>query len=450
MRVAIVGGGVTGLSTAYYLSRARVPATLIEKDRRLGGVIQTSRIEGCVVEGGPDSFLAAKPWALDLIGELGLASQVIGSNDHRRVTYILKHGRLIPLPDGLMMVVPTKLRPLVSSPLLSWRTKLCMGLEWFRRPVQALPDRSVEEFLLDHYGRESVDYLAEPLLAGVYGGDPAALSAASVLPRFVEMEAKYGSLTRGTQASMRTGASAAVGSLFRTLSGGLGDLIHALESAIAPHVSILNGRAESLQRTASGWRLRVNGDWLDASHVVLACPAWQAAAALGSVHAELAALLDTIPYTSSLTIALGYRRAELNHPLNGFGFLVPKRERRHVLACTWVGTKFEHRVPDDMALLRCFLTGESLGQTDDTLAAFVRAELRDIMGITADPLFVKIARWPRSMAQYTVGHTQRVTRIEALEGQLPGLHLAGNAYHGIGIPDCIRGGKEAVARITAV
>src|SRR5690349_7732103 len=195
-KVIIVGGGISGLSAAWYLSKSGIRPTLIEKDARLGGVIRTDSMHGCTVEGGPDSFLAAKPWAMDLIRELGLADQVIGSNDHLRVTYILKNGKLVPLPDGLMMMVPTKILPLVGTSLLSWGTKIRMGLEYMRRPKGPQPDRSVYDFLLDHYGEESVDYLAEPLLAGVYGGDPKQMSVNSVLARFVEIERKYDSLTR--------------------------------------------------------------------------------------------------------------------------------------------------------------------------------------------------------------------------------------------------------------
>ncbi len=221
-KVLIVGGGISGLSAAYYLNKAGVRPTLIEKSAQLGGVIRTSVQQGCVIEAGPDSFLAAKPWAMDLIREVGLADQVIGSNDHLRVTYILKHGKLVPLPDGLMMMVPTKILPLVGTKLLSWGTKIRMGLEFLRRPPKAaLADRSVYDFLLDHYGQESIDYLAEPLLAGVYGGDPREMSVNSVLARFVEIETKYGSLTRGVLAAPRPKGSGS-GSLIPHAEAGLG------------------------------------------------------------------------------------------------------------------------------------------------------------------------------------------------------------------------------------
>jgi oxygen-dependent protoporphyrinogen oxidase len=455
VQVVIVGGGISGLSAAYYLSKVGIRSLLVERRERLGGVITTEVVDGCVIEGGPDSFLAAKPWAMDLIRDLGLEGEVIGSNDHLRVTYIRKKGRLVPLPDGLMMMVPTRILPVASSSLLGWGTKLRMGLEWFRRPDERSgADRSVAEFIEDHYGAEAVDYLAEPLLAGVFGGDPARLSVVSVLPRFAEIERKYGSLTRGVLASMGAGAKdAGGGSLFRTLKGGLGQLVGALEKAIAGKCEVRRGEVRELHRDgARGWRVRLGEEWIESRHVVLACPAYEAARLVSKVSPELAGVLGEIDYSSSMTVALGYELATLGHPLNGFGFLAPKRERRRLIACTWVGTKFSHRAPETRALLRCFLGGatdaSALEESDESIIGAVREELREIMGVTAEPLFHRISRWPRSMAQYTVGHSRRLERIEATLRALPNLHLAGNAYTGIGLPDCIRMGKGAAERIS--
>jgi oxygen-dependent protoporphyrinogen oxidase len=442
-RALIVGGGISGLSAAYYLSKAGIRPTLLERKPRVGGVIQTSVQQGCVLEAGPDGFMAAKPWAMNLIRELGLEDQVIGSNDHTRHTYIVKKGKLIPMPDGLMMMVPTKFLPLLETPLFSWGAKLRMGLEIFRQPRGPQPDRSVYEFLLDHYGQESIDYLAEPLLAGVYGGDVRGMSVNSVLGRFVEIESKYGSLTRGALAQPRPKSPG--GSFLQTLKGGLGQLIEALR----PSADVIQADVETVENSGDGFRVRANGDWLQAEHLVIATPAGDAAPVLNAMQPELAGLLADIPYTSSTTLSLGYRKNTFDHPLIGHGFLVPKKERKHIFGCTWVGNKFDYRVPPNMVVLRCFLGGDAMPLGDQAIVDAARADLHSIMNLEAEPVFHNIARWPHSMAQYTVGHEKRIARIEELARRIPGLYLAGNAYHGIGIPDCVRMGQEAATAITA-
>jgi len=443
-KVVIIGGGISGLSAAYYLNKAGLRPTIVERAQQLGGVIRTTTQQGCLLEGGPDSFMAAKPWAMELIREVGLGDQVIGSNDHLRVTYILKKGKLVPLPDGLMMMVPTKIMPLIGTNLLTWGTKIRMGLEFLRRaPKAPLPDRSVYDFLLDHYGQESIDYLAEPLLAGVYGGDPREMSVKSVLGRFAEIEAKYGSLTRGVLAAPKPKGSGSGGSLFRTLKNGLGQLVDALK----PSADTIHGEVDALERNGSEFRVRVNGNWIDATHVVVATPAGDAAKLLQPWNGNISNLLNAVPYTSSVTMSLGYRKDTFDHPLNGFGFLVPKRERKLMAACTWVGNKFSYRVPDDMVLLRCFMGGDALKESDDSLVEHAVAELRRIMGLQAKPVFHSISRWANSMAQYTVGHEKRVQELEGILQKVPNLYLAGNAYRGIGLPDCVKMGKDAATRI---
>jgi protoporphyrinogen/coproporphyrinogen III oxidase len=441
-KALIIGGGISGLSAAYYLSKAGIRPTLLERKPRVGGVIQTSVQQGCVLEAGPDGFMAAKPWAMNLIRELGLAEQVIGSNDHSRITYIVRNGKLIPMPEGLMMMVPTKFLPLAETKLLSWGAKIRMGLEIFRQPRGPQPDRSVYEFLLDHYGEESIDYLAEPLLAGVYGGDPRQMSVNSVLARFVELESTYGSLTRGALAAPRPPNPG--GSFLQTLKGGLGQLIEALR----PSADVIQADVEAVENSGgSGFRVRANGDWLESEHVVVATPAGHAAPILQLLQPELASLLAGIPYTTSITLALGYRKNTFDHPLIGHGFLVPKKERKYIFGCTWVGNKFDYRVPANMVVLRCFLGADAMPLTDEALIYAARSDLHSFMGLEAEPVFHNIARWPISMAQYTVGHEKRVTRIEELVQAIPGLYLAGNAYHGIGIPDCVRMGQEAATKI---
>jgi len=446
--VIIVGGGIAGLSAAYDLSNAGVAHTLIEKQPRLGGVIETRQWDDCVMECGPDSFISAKPEAMTLIRELGLEGDVIGSKDEERVTYIQRHGKLVRLPEGTTMFVPTRPSSMLASPLVSWGTKVRMGLELLRRP-KTYPDRSVSEFVTDHFGRETLDYLAEPLLSGVYGGDPDLLSAPSVLPRFVEMERTKGSLARALMAS-RGGAKRSE-PLFRTLKGGLGCLVERL----AAKANVTQGTAEAIERNIDlkkrGFRVRINGDWMDGEHVILACPAWAASELILSVDERLAALLAMIPYTSSAIAQMVFRAAEFDGQRAGTGFLVPRIERGRLMACTFVGTKFPHRVPADKITLRCFFGGAGndavLDQSDESLIAMARGELRTILGLTSEPIFTGVSRWPRSMAQYIVGHGVRLKEIESAASAVPGLHLAGNAYTGIGIPDCIRMGRQAAARI---
>lgn len=450
--VVIIGGGVSGLSTAYHLSKAGIPSTIVERRPYLGGVVRTDSAHGCVLEAGPDSFLAAKPWALELMRELGLASEVIGSNDELRVTYVVKGGKLLPMPDGLMLMVPTRILPMVSTRLLGWPTKFRMGWEVFRRPGNApSEDRSVADFIRDHYGEEAVDYLAEPLLAGVYGGDPEKLSVASVLNRFVELEEKYGSLSRGVLAERRKmRRKEGNPPLFQTLRGGLGKLVNTLVSAAGHSMNVIEADALAVERQAGGYRVVLSDGSLDARHVILACQAHEASGVIRPLDGPLADLLAAIPYNSSITMSLGYEKSTFDCRLNGFGFLVPKRERKRVMAGTWVGTKFAHRVPEDKVVLRCFLGGDSsasLQESDDALVETVREELRDILGLHSQPMFWRVARWPRSMAQYIVGHQKRVEEIEARLSGTPGVHLVGNAYYGIGVPDCVRMGKQVAERI---
>ena len=451
----IVGAGISGLSAAYYLAKGGSRSTILESRPRMGGVIQTDRVQGCTLEAGPDSFLSVKPAALELIRDLGLSDQVIGSNDQLRVTFIRRHGRLVPMPDGLMMMVPTKIMPLVTTGLVGWVTKLRMGMELLRSPKAKSADQSVSDFIAEHYGREAVDYLAEPLLSGIYGGDPGALSVTSVLPRFVDLATRYGSLTRGVLAERAAAATkrgtAVPPPLFTTLKGGLGQMVDAVSASIRGKAQMWQTRAQRVERAGSEFRVKMGGDWVKTSRLVVACEAHSAATLLAGVDPRLAELLGTVPYSSSVTVALGFDAADFARPPHGFGFLVPKKERRRLVACTWVGTKFSYRVPEGKVVARCFLGGMEdagvLGESDEAVGDAVTRELQEIAGFTARPRFIRIARWPRAMAQYTVGHPQRLAEMQARTPPAGGIHLAGNAYEGIGIPDCIRMGRQAAARI---
>jgi protoporphyrinogen/coproporphyrinogen III oxidase len=426
----VVGGGISGLACAYYLQRAGIEAVVF--DPSPGGIIGTAHVEGCILEKGPESWLGTKPWAEQLIRELGMGDQIAGSDDARRRTYVLRNGRFTKLPEGLQLVVPTKLLPVLGTELFGWGTKFRMATEIFHNPKE-WPDRSVSEFVAGHFGQEAVDYLAEPLLAGVYGGSPDALSAVSVLPKFVEYEQRFGSVVVGALREKRKPAGESV---FKSLRGGMGSLIDALGA----RTTVVAARVESIE-PGDGWGVFAAGEWHRFDHIVLCCGANAMAPLIGPVDARATDLLSSIPYTGSAIWTLGYRRDDIPHPLDAFGFLVPKKERNTIMACTWVATKWPGRVPEGKAVLRCFSTDPNAPEEA------MRADLRRLMGVTAEPLFALCNRWPDSMPQYTVGHTVRIAELEARVAAIPGLHLAGNAYHGIGIPDCVKSAKQAAERI---
>src|ERR1035437_9461310 len=357
-RVVIIGGGISGLSTAYYLAKGGASSTIIESRPRLGGVIQTEKIDGCTIEAGPDSFLSMKPAAIDLIAELGLRGDVIGSNDHLSITYVRKGGKLVPLPDGLMMMVPTRILPLLTTGLLSLGTKIRMAMELLRASKMKPGDESVADFVREHYGQEAVDYLAEPLLSGIYGGDPRELSVTAVLPRFVELATKYGSLTRGVLAARAQAPKLQTPApLFRTLKGGLGQLVDAVEASIRGSVSVRHTRAEAAERTAGGFRVRLDGEWLEADRLVVACEAHSGAGLLASVDARLAELMGKVAYSSSMTVAVGFDAADFAKLPSGFGFLVPQKGGKGRVACPRGGTKFPDPRPGGKGGAPCFPGG---------------------------------------------------------------------------------------------
>ena len=429
--VIVAGGGLSGLTAAFYLRRAGIPFRLFEPQPRLGGVMLTETFDGFTVEAGPDSWLTAKPWALELLRDAGLAGEVVGCKEENRKVWIWRDGRLIRYPEGFQLMVPTSAMAILRSPLLSLGAKTKMLAEWFRRPAAGPPgDRSVAEFVGAHFGQEAIDYLAEPLLSGIYGGEPALLSAESVLPKFVELERKYGSVARG----VRKEPSKSAGPAFQALRGGFQQLVDRLA------VPYERARVEAVEPN----RVRAGGEWIEASHIILACGAQSSANALRLLDPELAALLQAIQYSSATVVALGYRRDQIRHPLDGFGFLVPQKERHRMTACTWVSSKWDHRAPQDHVLFRCFV-----GDTDPGADTEALNGLRTYMGVTAEPLFIRVHPWPNSMAQYHVGHRQRIAEIESRAARHPGLHLLGNAYHGVGIPDCIREAKRCAEAIAA-
>jgi len=456
-RIAIVGGGISGLAAAFALEERRrageaLEFVVYESSPRFGGVLFTEQVEGCLIEAGPDSFLTEKPWAADLCRRLGIEDQLIGSNDADRKTYILVKGKLVPMPDGLMFMVPTQLSPAILSSLFSPATKLRVAREWWYPARVSNGDESVAALVERHYGAEMVDRLADPLLAGVYGGEAAQLSVRAVLPRFVEMESKYGSLGRGMLAARKNvQRSLPAPSIFSSLKGGMQQLGEALVARLPAEALRANSPVQAVQRQDRGWVVSAGyaSDQFDA--VIVATPASAAAVLLEIASAELASELRAISYSSSVTVALGFDQNVRVALPPGFGFLVPRREGKRLLAATFVHNKFPHRAPKDIAVVRCFLGGsrdeQVLQLTDENILNIVRDELRQILGVKADPLFTRLYRWKGAMAQYTVGHLERLQRIEGLVKPLPGLALAGNAYRGIGVPDCIRSGEAAVQQV---
>jgi oxygen-dependent protoporphyrinogen oxidase len=457
-RIAIIGGGISGLAAAFALEEHRrtgaAEYTLYESSPHFGGVLRTERIQDCIVEAGPDSFITEKPWAADLCRTLGLGDQLIGSNDADRKTYILVRGQLIPIPDGLMFMVPTKILPTGVSPLFSLTTKLRMAQELFHPPRAAEVDESVASLVERHYGVEMVDRLAEPLLSGVYGGEAASLSVRAVLPRFAEMERTHGSLGRAMLAArkkMPRPANTPAPPLFTSLKNGMQQLAETLVPRLNPSSLVTNHPAQAIQLEAGGWTVSagLKSDHFDA--VILALPTHATAKLLAICSPELSAELAAIAYSSSITVGLGYDREVRQSLPPGFGFLVPRSEAKRLLAATFVHNKFPHRAPENRALLRCFFAGsnaENIWQfSDDAIIAVVRNELQQILSLRAEPLFARVYKWKSAMAQYGVGHLERLDRIERLRRQLPKLALAGNGYRGIGVPDCIRSGQDAAKQV---
>jgi len=487
MRVAIIGGGIAGLAAAYELEKARgagadVRYTLFEARGHLGGSLASETINGILLERGPDSFLTEKPAGAELCRELGLGDQLTPSNDANRKTYIVVKNRLVPLPDGLMFLIPTKLVPTALSGLFSPVTKIRMALELLHPPRPSGQDESVAALVERHFGREAVDRLADPLLSGIYGGDATQLSARTVLPKLVEMETQYGSLTRGMlaahkqmrakMAAMRAAAGNGAGevqgqngarpagprSIFTTLKGGLQQLVDSLEARLNSQWVRKSTAVSGLVRDKDGWRVQTDEADEIYDAVILASPAWASGKLLAATDAALGDELESIPYSSSITVNLVFDEAQLGPLPEGFGFLVPAVEGRAMLACTFVHRKFAGRTPTGKAVLRAFLGGAKnerlLDQDDEVLVATVRRELSEILGarivgphIPAEA--TQVSRWRRAMAQYAVGHQERMKRVKARVAELPGLRLAGNAYDGIGIPDCIRTGRNAARELVA-
>ncbi len=464
MKVVVVGGGIAGLSAAHRLTESKRPGlqvTLLEGADRFGGTIRTIELGGCLVELGPDSFLSTKPWLTDLAGRLGVADRIIPTASTHRGAHVVHRGRLHPLPDGFLMMAPTRLWPMVTTSLFSWTGKFRSALDLVLPRGCESGDESLGAFVRRRFGGEVLDRVVQPLIGGIYAGDPDTLSLKATIPRFLEMEARHRSVIKAMVAQRRAAAKrgngsssvsgARYGELF-SFDRGMATIVEALLAHLPPGVVQTHTEVVGLHREGNFWRLACgNGRQFEADAVILALPSRRAAALLHGTDVELANELAAIPHASSAVMNLVYRRSEVPHPMDCFGFVVPAIERRNIMACTFSSVKFVDRAPEDLVLLRVFIGGalqrELLESDDGALQQMAGEELRDLMGIEAEPLHSVLSRYPDAMPQYLVGHSGRVERIESMLEQYPRLALAGNAYRGVGLPDCVHSGEQAAERV---
>jgi oxygen-dependent protoporphyrinogen oxidase len=455
--VTIIGGGIAGLATAFYLQKKsreagrNISYTLVEQAPCFGGkIITETTAEGFVIEGGPDSFITQKPWGIQLCRDLGVSDRIIPTNDHRRNVFVLNKGKLTPFPGGFRLAIPTEFIPFALSPLISPWGKLRMGLDLFIPPRKEDGDESLASFFRRRLGNEAVDKIAGPMMGGIYTADAERLSIQSTFPMFVEMERKYGSLIKAMQASRKKrpppGNNSKPPAMFTSLRGGMNELVETIVNQLEGDLRS-DCEVTGLRYLDPGFELtfaRPNLPPLPTDAVVLAVPAYIAARLVEPILPELAQMFNQIRYVSTANISLAYHYSEVKpqHDLNGFGFMIPKSENRPVLACTWTSTKFNYRVPVDGALLRVFVGGQKqehlVDLSDEELVDLARSQVANIMGVTAAPVIHRVFRWHRANPQYDVGHLERVSEMETLTARTPGLYLAGSAFRGIGIPDCVK------------
>jgi oxygen-dependent protoporphyrinogen oxidase len=464
-RIAVLGGGISGLAAALKL-KERSPdcqVTVFEAGPRPGGVISTLNRDGYQVERSADNFITTSPWGLELCQQLGLADQLVQTNSKFRKTFVVRRGRLQPLPDGFLMMAPTQLWPMAVTPILSPLGKLRAAMEYFIPPRRSEADgseadESMASFVRRRLGRETFDRLVEPLISAVYAADMEKLSVKATLSRFRDMETQHGSLIRAMRKQMKENKngkteSGARYSLFVTLATGLSTLVDAMVAKLPAGAIRLNCPVTKIERTEQGWRV-----WAECEHeatevdgVIVAVPAHRATALLANVDSELAAELGRIEYSGTAIVSLGYDFKQIKHPLDGMGAVVPAIEYSPILACSFSSQKYPHRAPPGKTLLRVFVGGArrpDLAELPDAeLLPLVLEHLRPLLGITGSPEFCDIAHWPRTMPQYHVGHQERIARIEARLARLPGLKLAGSALRGVGVPDCIRSGQVAAEQL---
>ncbi|MDQ3044528.1 MAG: protoporphyrinogen oxidase [Chloroflexota bacterium] len=458
-QIAVIGGGITGLAAAYRLTQLTPDATIIviEREERLGGKLLTVRADGFIIEGGADSFLSGKPRGIGLCQELGIAADLTGPDPAQRRTYVLRGGKLHRLPEGLSGLIPTRLGPIARSGLLSPRGRARLALDFVLPPRRGEGDESLAMFVERRLGRQAYTRLIEPLMAGIYAGDGRQLSLAATFPQLRAGELQHGGLIKGVLAARKNMKPDAPRPGFLTLPGGVADLAYTLETNLrAAGVRLMTGSDVTALRSRASGGFHIDlaaGSALSVDGAIVTAPAWEAAALLKTLDFDLATTLGAIPHVSTATVSLAYPRDALVRPLDGYGYVVPREEERAVLAMTWVSTKWPGRAPDGFAMLRGFIgragRPDPLQRSDTELVDMLRAEAREVLGITAPPAARWVFRWPAGMPQYTLGHLERVAAIETAAATHHGLAIAGAALRGVGMPDCIASGEAAASRVAA-
>ena len=463
-RAIVIGGGITGLTACYRLQReaaARgipLDITLLEASKRVGGVIQTERRDGFLMEHGPDAFISTKPAARALCEELGIADQFIGTNPKVRRSFVVRNGTLHPVPEGFYMMAPGSFMPFLKTPLFSWRGKLRMALDLIIPRRGRDTDEAVAHFVRRRLGTEAFTRMAQPMIGGIYTSDAENLSLKATFPRFLEMEKAHGSIIKALRAQKKQASETSRDtsgprySLFLSFKSGMQTLTDTLIQAVS-HSIRLNAKVEHIQPTSdgNGWGVSLaDGETLHAELLCSALPAPRTAALIGDLSRPLTSKLNAIPYASSATVNLAFRREDVTHPLDGMGFVVPATENLSLIGCSFSSVKFENRAPTDHVLLRAFVGEPTSKKTETELIELCQADLTPLLGLKNPPQFATVRKYSQAMAQYQVGHQDIMSSIERFTNELRGFALAGNGYHGVGIPDCIQSGEAAALKLLEV
>ena len=445
----MLGGGIAGLAAAYELHKSHIPFTLLEASPRLGGVVFSEEVDGFNIDGGPDALLIQKPDGIKLCQELGLGARLVPTKEPR-LAYIQRGGRLHPLPAASVMGIPTEWAPFIKTRLFTWPGKMRMGMEMFIPRKDGGDDESIGSFMRRRFGQEAVDYLAEPLLAGIHAGDVDRLSIRALFPRFLETEQRFGSLLRHFRAHPTPRSKDGA---FKSLPGGLGEIISALQRALPADAVRLSTAVKSIHGHAGTYMVETTaGDVLTARALISATPAYVAAKTLASVAPLTAQRCGDIPYASAATVAMAFNRDQISHSLAGSGWVVPRVEATGIMAGTWLSSKWPGRAPEGKALLRAFFGGardpKALEKTDVELVDTALKAMRPLIGIEGAPLFTRVYRWENANAQHEVGHLDRIAAIDRDLPNHPGLFVTGSGFRGVGIPDCVADARATARKVT--